>query len=84
MKKSIISYHAKIIIRGLVRVIWGALTAGLIGLAVYGFVAIPNEGGYVAVCDFIAAVATMVVALGNVYFQGIGSFRKAKKCADGR
>lgn len=83
MKKYNIGYHAKILFRGLVRVIWGSLTAGLIYLAVYGFVAIPNEGGYMAVCDFIGAVATLVIALGNIYLLGVGSFRK-KNCAGGR
>lgn len=76
MKKSIISYHAKIMLRGLVRVMWGSLNAGLICLVVYGFTSIPNEGGYVAVCDFIATVATLVVVLASVYMLGVGSFQK--------
>ena len=78
MKKAIITYTAKLLFRGLVRTIWGGLTAGLIYLAFYGFVAIPTEGGYAAVFDFVAAVALMVLALLNIYMQGIGSFKKAR------
>ena len=84
MKKSIIVHHAKIMLRGLVRVIWGALTAGLMGLAVYGFVAVPMEGGYTAVCDFIGAVCLMGIAFISIYLLGVGAFQKPKKCAGGR
>jgi hypothetical protein len=79
MKKDIIIYNAKTLLRGLVRVIWGALNAGLIGLAVYGFTSIPNEGGYVAVCDFIATIAVLVLAFVSVYMLGVGSFQKPRR-----
>lgn len=80
MKKENIRYQAKVILRGLVRTLWGTVTAGIIGLAVYGFIAIPNEGGYTAICDFFVAVCCLVLAFVSVYVQGVGSFRKAKKC----
>ena len=79
MKKDIIIYNVKTLLRGLVRVIWGALTAGLIGLAVYGFTSIPNEGGYVAVFDFVATVAILVLVLASVYMLGVGSFQKPRR-----
>ena len=63
-------HHVKILARGLVRVLYGAAVAGLLGLAAYGFAAIPSEGGYVAVCDFIAAMATLLVALTCMYAFG--------------
>lgn len=63
-------FHAKIALRGLARTIWGALVAGLIGIAVYGFTAIGKENGYAAVGDFVTSCATLVVALVNVYQMG--------------
>lgn len=65
-----IGYHGKILWKGFIRMLFGAATAGLIGLAVYGFIMIPSEGGWTAVCEFIAATATVVVALNCVYAQG--------------
>ena len=73
-----IAYHSKIILRGLAKVLYGAAVAGLIGLSVYGFTAIPSEGGYVAVCDFIAAMATLVVALNGAYAFGARRTKKGK------
>ena len=64
------SFHASILINGLARTLYGALIAGLIGVSVYGFVSIRSETGYIAVFDFIAAIATLVVALCNMYCIG--------------
>ena len=71
-------YHADIILRGLARTLYGTLIAGLIAFAIYGFVLIKSEGGYAAVFDFIAACATLVVALANAYVLG-NKRRGAKK-----
>lgn len=65
-----IGYHSKILLKGFLRMMYGSLTAGLIGLAVYGFTMIPSEGGWTAVCEFIASTATVVVALNCLYAQG--------------
>lgn len=65
-----IAYHVKILVRGFGRVVYGTAVAGLLGLAVYGFTAIPAEGGYVAVCDFIGSMATLIIALNGVYACG--------------
>lgn len=65
-----IGLHGKILWKGFIRMLFGAATAGLIGLAVYGFTMIPSEGGWTAVCEFIASTATVVVALSCVYAQG--------------
>lgn len=65
-----VCYHGKILLRGFAKVLYGAAVAGLIVLAVYGFQAIPTEGGYAAVGDFVCAVATTVVALGCMYAFG--------------
>ena len=71
-----IGYHGKILWRGLKRMLYGTATAGLFGMAIYGFVMIPREGGYIAVCDFIGAIATMLMALVCMYHQGCGKKRK--------
>ena len=69
-------YHTKVLFRGLKRVVYGAATAGLFGLAGYGFAMIPSEGGYIAVCEFLAAIATMCVGMTCVYHQGCPKRRK--------
>ena len=71
-----IVYHVKILLRGFSKVLYGAVVAGLLGLSVYGFMAIPTEGGYVAVCDFIGAMATLISALNGMY--AFGARRKKK------
>lgn len=63
-------FHARIAWRGFYKTAYGALIAGLIAFAVYGFVSVTNESGWTAVCDFIASCATLVIALGNMYLMG--------------
>ena len=72
-----VKFHMDILLRGLARTLYGSLIAGLIAFAVYGFVLIKSEGGYAAVFDFIAACATLTVALGNAYL--LGSKRRGGK-----
>ena len=71
------SFHVSILVRGFARTLFGALIAGLIGIAIYGFVSIANEGGYIAVFDFIASTATLLVAVCNMYC--LGKKRSGKK-----
>lgn len=72
-------FHTKVLLKGFKRVLFGALTAGLIAFAVYGFYVIPSEGGWAAVCDFVTAIATMFVALLGVYTMGAGYKKGAKR-----
>ena len=74
-----LGYHAGVFLKGCVRTVYGVAVAGLIGLAVYGFVMIPTEGGYIAVCDFVAAVASLVVALSAMYSLGANKKKGAKR-----
>lgn len=76
MKK--LKAHAEIMLRGLARTLYGTVIAGLIAFAIYGFVLIKSEGGYTAVFDFIAACATLILALANAYMLG-NKRRGAKK-----
>lgn len=65
-----VGFHARIVIRGLLRTLYGAAVAGLIGLAVFGFVCITKETGWAAVCDFITSCATLFVGVLNIYMMG--------------
>lgn len=65
-----IGYHATVLLKGLAKVLYGALMTGITALAVHGFVAVPTEGGYVAVLDFVGAMACLSVALGGMYLIG--------------
>ena len=72
-----VKFHARVLWRGFCRTVYGAAIAGLIAMAIYGFISVTTETGWTAVCDFIAACATMAVALANMYFIG-----RRKKCCD--
>lgn len=65
-----IIHHGKILLRGLAKTLYGTAVSGLAGLAVYGFVMIPTEGGYVAVCEFIVAALTLGIAVRAMYVFG--------------
>ena len=65
-----VKFHAKIAWSGFYRTLYGAAVAGLIALAVCGFVSVTSETGWTAVCDFIASCATLIVALSNMYLMG--------------
>lgn len=66
----VIGWHFGVLVKGFVRMLFGTATAGLIGFAVWGFTMIPMEGGYSAVCDFMVAVATLLLAVYGMYVMG--------------
>lgn len=59
--------------------LWGTTTAVMIATAVYGYTVVPTEGGYAAVCDFLVATLTMIVALACMYLMGGNRKKGAKK-----
>ena len=63
-------FHARILWRGFLRTVYGALIAGLIAMAIYGFVSARNEVGWEAVFDYIVSSVLLVEAIGNMYFMG--------------
>lgn len=73
-----VKFHASVMARGFARTLYGTLVTVLLFAAGYIFVVIKSEAGYSAVCDFIAALAAVVVALTNMYFMG-GKKRGGKK-----
>ena len=72
-----VKHHTKIAWRGFCRTLYGAMIAALMAMAVYGFVALTSETGWVSVWDFVASCATLMVALSNMYF--IGTNKKGGK-----
>ena len=74
-----IGHHFRILTKGCIKVLWGTTTAVMIAVAVYGYKIVPTEGGYAAVCDFLVATLTMVVALACMYLIGGNCKKGAKK-----
>lgn len=74
-----LGHHAGIFLKGCVRTVYGVAVAGLVALAVYGFVKVPGEDGYIAVCDFVVSVATLVVAVSGMYAMGACRKKGAKR-----
>ena len=54
------------------------LMAAVLAMMADGFAAIPSEGGYVAVCDFICAVSLAVISLSGLYLFG-GRQKKGRR-----
>ena len=63
-------FHARILWRGFFRTVYGALIAGLIAMAIYGFVSAKDEAGWEEVFDYIVSAVLLIEALGNMYFMG--------------
>lgn len=63
-------FHARILCRGFFRTVYGALIAGLIAMAIYGFVSASNEEGWDAIFDYIVSAVLLIEAIGNMHFMG--------------
>lgn len=63
-------FHARILLRGFLRTVYGALIAGLIAMAIYGFVSASKEAGWDAVFDYIVSAVLLIEAIGNMHFIG--------------
>lgn len=68
----------KQIFRGFLRMMVGVAVAGVLSLAVYGFVSIPEVGGYVAVLDFLMTAAALIAALFGMFAMGSKSKKGGK------
>ena len=73
-----VKFHLRVMWRGFCRTVYGASVAGLIAMAIYGFISVTTETGWIAVFDFIASCATLIVALSNMYLMGCGKKGGAK------
>ena len=65
-----VKFHARILWRGFLRTVYGALIAGLIAMAIYGFVSITSKTGWAAVWRFVVACVLLAEGIGNMYFMG--------------
>ena len=65
-----VKFHARILWRGFLRTVYGALIAGLIAMAIYGFVSARNEVGLEAAFDYIVSSVLLLESIGNMYFIG--------------
>jgi hypothetical protein len=74
-----VKVHGKCLLKGFGRMAFGAATAGMIALAVYGFVMVTTETGWTAVSDFVASTALMLVALSCTYAMGGHAKKGAKR-----
>ena len=63
-------FHARILWRGFLRTVYGALIAGLIAMAIYGFVSAQKEVGLEAAFDYIVSSVLLLESIGNMYFMG--------------
>lgn len=70
MAFSNVKFHARILWRGFLRTVYGALIAGLIAMAIYGFVSAQNEAGLEAVFDYVVSAVLLIEAIGNMHFMG--------------
>ena len=70
MAFSNVKFHARILWRGFLRTAYGALIAGLIAMAIYGFVSASKEAGWEAVFDYIVSAVLLIEAIGNMHFMG--------------
>lgn len=74
-----VKFHARIAWRGFCRTIYGALVAGLIALAIFGFVSVTTETGWSAVFDFVGSCIILAVALSNMYLIGCRKSKGTKR-----
>ena len=65
-----VKFHARILWRGFLRTVYGAMIAGLIAMAIYGFVSARNEAGWEEVFDYIVSSVLLLESIGNMYFMG--------------
>ena len=65
-----VKFHARILWRGFLRTVYGAMIAGLIAMAIYGFVSAQNEAGWEEVFDYIVSAVLLIEAIGNIHFIG--------------
>ena len=75
----LIGFHGLILLKGIARMLFGALTASILALGIYGFFMIPTEGGYDAVFDFLASICIICIALAATYLMGGHGKKGAKK-----
>lgn len=67
-----VKFHLLIMWHGFCRTVYGAAVAGLISIAIYGFISVTTKTGWVAVLTFIGSCAVLMIALMHMYSIGHG------------
>ena len=67
--------HLCTLARGAWRVLCGAATAGLIGVAAYCFANVPSNDGYMAVMTFLSGAVFLAASLWGMWSIGGGKKR---------
>ncbi len=75
----LIGFHGGVLLKGFIKMLYGATMAMLATVAIYGFASVPSEGGYIAVSSFLLSTCTMLVALGGIYSMGLRIMKESKK-----
>ena len=70
MKTELIRKHIRIMFAGFLRTLSSAATIGCFALSVYAFKAIPAASGYLAIAEFVGAIAALCGAFAAMYFAG--------------
>ena len=65
-------FRLRIMWRGFCRTVYGTAVAGLIAIAIYGFISVTTKTGWVAVLMFIGSCAVLMIALMHMYSIGHG------------
>lgn len=63
-------FHLRIVWIGFCRTVYGAAVAGLIAIAIYGFVSVSEGTGWIAVFKFSVACVLLVEGLWQMYLLG--------------
>ena len=74
-----IVFHIQILLKGFVKMLCGALMTAMIVTGIYGFLSVPEEGGYTAVSDFLVSACIVIIAVGGMYLMGGRGKKGAKK-----
>lgn len=70
-KMTIVGHHARILLHGLFIMFVGIFAVVSLIIAIAGFCFVSQEGGYVAVFDFIVSLFLLAVSLASMYFLGL-------------
>ena len=73
-----IVFHSCVLIKGILKMLYGTLAAIMMAISVHGFTRVPDAGGYVAVFRFLLYTGYSLVALINIYLMGARAVKEAK------
>ena len=63
--------------KGIIRTVAGAAVFGVCAMSVVGFYRVAHDSGYLAVLDFVGAMAMLAASAEGIYFLGGGHSNKS-------